>query len=159
MEGNTLENLINKEKYQVFILTCPAYIPFSFARHPWFVLNKKGLLSRWEVRHYKNVSNKDLGYIHLNAQPPFQGVNISFFIKKHFWKSKLTGYIEGDENSTAHKIIKLIENSEKVYPYCYKYFFFGPNSNTYIQWVLDNFPDFNIQLPWNFIGKGFKIRK
>src|SRR3989338_7205702 len=108
------QSLINKEKYQVFILACPTYTPFNFARHSWFV------------------------------------------IKKHFWKAKLMGYIEGSENSTAQKIIEFIENSEKIYLYCFKYSFFGPNSNTYIQWVLDKFPEFNVKLSWNFIGKGFK---
>jgi hypothetical protein len=28
------ENLIDKNKYQVFLLCCPAYAPFSFAVHP-----------------------------------------------------------------------------------------------------------------------------
>ncbi|KKS04709.1 MAG: hypothetical protein UU82_C0010G0005 [Candidatus Nomurabacteria bacterium GW2011_GWC2_41_8] len=148
------QSLINKEKYQVFILACPTYTPFNFARHSWFVLNKKGLISRWEIRHKKN--KKTNNYFYLNTQPPFQGINISFFIKKHFWKAKLMGYIEGSENSTAQKIIEFIENSEKIYLYCFKYSFFGPNSNTYIQWVLDKFPEFNVKLSWNFIGKGFK---
>src|SRR3989344_4464552 len=107
------QSLINKEKYQVFILACPTYTPFNFARHSWFVLNKKGLISRWEIRHKKN--KKTNNYFYLNTQPPFQGINISFFIKKHFWKAKLMGYIEGSENSTAQKIIEFIENSEKIY--------------------------------------------
>lgn len=154
-----LENLVNKEKYQVFVLACPAYIPFNFVRHTWFVLNKKGLISRWEVRHYKNISLKDFGHIHLNEQPPFLGINVSFFIKKHFWKAELLGYIEGEENSPAQRAIGLIENSEKNYPYSSQYSFLGPNCNTYIQWILNKFPEFNIKLSWNFMGKEFKRKE
>lgn len=158
MENNFQEfqNLIKKDKNQVFIFTCPAYIPFNFAKHPWFVLNKKGLISRWEVRHYKNIINKDFGYIHLNIQPPFQGINISFFIKKYFWKAKLIGSIESEEDGITKKIIEFIESSDKIYPYRDVYSFFGPNSNTYVQWVLNKFPEFKVKLSWNFMGKEFK---
>ena len=37
-----LEKLLNKDKYQVFLFTCPAIMPFSFAVHPWLVVNNKG---------------------------------------------------------------------------------------------------------------------
>lgn len=29
----------------------------------------------------------------------------------------------------------------------------GPNSNTYTQWVLNKFPEWDIKLPWNAFGK------
>lgn len=29
----------------------------------------------------------------------------------------------------------------------------GPNSNTYTQWILEKFPEWNIQLPWSAFGK------
>ena len=157
MSEEVNENLIKKDKYQVFILTCFAYFPFNFAKHSWFVLNKKGLVSRYEVKHFKNKENNK--FLYINTQSPFQGIKITFFVKKHFWKTELLGYIEGEENSTVQKMIELIENSEKEYPYCSKYSFFGPNSNTYTLWFLNKFPEFNIKLPWNFIGKGFKIKE
>jgi len=153
------EDLIKKDKYQVFVCACPAYFPFNLAKHPWFVLNKKGLISRWEVRHYKNEMNKNSKYLYFNVQPPFQGINLSFFIKKYFWKTELLGLIEGEENSITQKIIEFIESSKENYPYCNQYSFFGPNSNTYIQWVLDNFPEFPVKLSWRFFGKNFKIKK
>lgn len=151
------EDLIKEDKYSVFIFACPAYIPLSFGRHPWFVLNKKGLLSRWEIEHYENKKNG--GHLYLNNRPPFQGVNIFLYIKEYFWKAELIGYIEGDENSTAHKLIQFIENSGSTYPYCSEYSVTGPNSNTYVQWVLNKFPEFKVELPWNFIGKDFKINE
>jgi len=155
LNENTQEfqNLVNKDKYSIFVLACPAHIPFNFAKHSWFVINKKGSLSRWEVKYAKNKKNNS--YLYSNAMPPFQGLNTSFFIKKSFWKTELIKYIEGGENSTVKKMIDLIENSEKEYQYCFKYSFLGPNSNTYVQWVLNKFPEFNVKLSWHFIGKEF----
>ncbi|MFA6325446.1 MAG: DUF3750 domain-containing protein, partial [Candidatus Paceibacterota bacterium] len=92
-----------------------------------------------------------------NVQPPFQGTNITFFVKRYFWKAKLVGFKEGDDNSVAKKIIEFVENSENNYPYCSRYSFWGPNSNTFIQWVLNKFPEFKIKLSWKYIGKEFKI--
>ena len=74
---------------------------------------------------------------------------------KYYWEGKLLGYIEGDENSTAKKVAEFIKNSKTIYPYCYKYSLRGPNSNTYAQWVLDNFPEFKVTLPKNSIGKNY----
>ena len=154
---NNFENLINKDKYQVFLFACPAYFPFNFLRHPWFVLNKKGTLNRFEIAHFKNNKDKDLKHFHKNLYPLFQGVNISFFIN-YFWKAKLQGYVEGDENSIAEKVIIFIENSKENYPYCNYYRFLGPNSNTYAQNILNKFPEFKVKLSWRFIGKNFKIK-
>jgi hypothetical protein len=152
VEKIDFENLIDKNEYQVFICTCPAYFPFSFFKHPWFVLNKKGEISRWEVRDNLNKITKK--YIFKNYQKPFEGIPMSFFVKK-CWGSKIFYKID---SSIAEEIIKYIENSEFNYPYADKYVFYGPNSNTYIQWVLKQFPELDIKLPWRFIGKNYKLR-
>ena len=131
------EGLVKKDKYQVFVMYCPIYFPFNYIKHGWFAVNKKGVISRYEVRHYK--VKKDHNFFHVNAQLPFNGINLTFFVKKHFWKAKLLGYLEGDENSIAQKTIEFIENSEKTYPYCYRYNYFGPNSNSYVQNVFKCF--------------------
>jgi len=156
MEENekNFQNLIKKDRYQVFLFCCPAYFPVNFLRHPWFVLNKNGEISRWEIKH--TINKKNRSHLFVNNQPPFQGINLTFFIKR-FWKARLVGFIEGDENSIVPKITEFIENSEKTYPYCNKYFFLGPNSNTYVQNVLNKFPEFKVKLSWRFIGKNFKV--
>lgn len=151
------ESLIKEDKYSVFIFACPTVLPFSFAKHPWFVLNKKGSISRWEVDHDWNKKNG--GYLYINSRPPFQGVSIIYSSKEYFWEAELMGYIEGEEDSLAYEIIQFVENSGNTYPYCAEYSVTGPNSNTYVQWVLNKFPDFKVQLPWNFIGKDFKINE
>ncbi len=158
MEQN-FESMIKKDKYQVFVFACPASIPISFAKHPWFVLNKKGMISRWEVMHYKNKINKNFKYLHVNNREPFLGIGLTWpSIGKLFWEPKLLGYLEGDENSKARNVIDFIEKSKKSYPYIYRYSFFGPNSNTYLHWVLNSFPEFKIKLSWRFIGNDFKFK-
>lgn len=153
MRREEFYKLINKEKYQVFILTSPAPFPFSFARHPWFVLSKKGQLSRWEVIHRNINHSARWGQLYMDLFSPLQGIEVVLFLKKYFWKSKLLGQIEGE---VAEKIAKFIESSPTSYSHSYNYHFFGPNSNTYAQWVLNNFPEVKIKLPWNCFGKNYK---
>jgi len=83
-KNNNFENLIKKDKYQVFLFCCPAYFPFNFFCHPWFVLNKKGTLNRFEVAHFENNLDKDLKHFHKNLYSLFQGLNVSFFVD-YFW--------------------------------------------------------------------------
>jgi hypothetical protein len=151
-----ITDLLNKEKYQVFLCISRGSLPLSFATHPWFVINKKGILSRWEVGHLKGRGEKSWNYLSLNFFPPFSGTTILPFYSKGHFKAKLLGLIEGDENSLAKQMLDFIENSPKTYPYCNTYHFIGPNSNTYIKWVLNKFPQFKAELPWNSFGKNYK---
>ena len=66
-------------------------------------------------------------------------------------------YVEGEEGSLAQNMADFIEVSNKNYPYCYGYSLIGPNSNTYVQSVLDRFPESRMQLSWNALGKNFPI--
>lgn len=158
-------NLINKNKYQIFLCSCPASIPINFARHYWFVVNRNGQISRWEVLHKKNLCKSSWGYLHKDIFPPFQGTPVFMSskmfkpFKKRYWKAKLCGHIEGESDSLAHKMADFIENSMNTYPSCSKYLLLGPNSNTFIQWILNKFPEFGIKLPWNAFGKNYKIRE
>ena len=56
-----MQELIDSNKYQVFIYGSKAHLPFIFACHSWVVLNKKGSISRWEVVFRKNKSNDKSG--------------------------------------------------------------------------------------------------
>ncbi len=159
MTEKDFQTLINNKRdlYQVFLFTCPGALPFSLAMHPWFVCVKKGEVSRWEICFQKSRCKTSWGYLHLNVLPPSQGIEVFSFSQKYFWEGKLIAQTEGDENSMARKMINFIEKSKENYPYCHQYFITGPNSNTYAQWILNNFPDFKIKLPWNAFGKNYKI--
>ena len=150
---NKFQHLINKEKYQVFVFACPGNIPFNFASHPWFVINKQGSISRWEVLFRKIERETSWGHLYMDFFSPFQGIEILPFSQKYFWEGKLLGQIEGD---VAKRIAESLENSPTTYPYCHKYSLIGPNSNTYAKWVLNNFPDFKVKLPWNSFGQNYK---
>ncbi|SRR5258708_2440869 len=149
-----LEKLVDKNKYQVFILMSRPSFPFYFAVHPWIVINKKGEIKRFEIRHHLN-KDKNYGYLHINAQPPFQGFQRFYPFNKFFSQTKLIKMIEGDENSVARKVIDFVENSKENYLHTKKYSFAGPNCGTYIEWILNNFPEINVELPWNAIGKNY----
>jgi hypothetical protein len=149
---------IKEDKYQVFLFTCPAAFPFVFARHPWFVVNKKGAVDRWEIFWKPERWEMRWGHLHKNFYSLFQGIPVFFFYGKYFWKHvELLGYVEGDENSMTKPIIDFIENSPNIYPYLNTYHLVGPNSNTYVQWVLRKFPEFKVKLPFNAFGKNYSI--
>ncbi len=153
MKTKTLfENLVKNDVYQVFLLSSPAHFPLSAWTHPWVVINKKGKLSRYEVRHKHNRVQPALGHIHVNDLPLFDGIEVFLFLDHPRWNPILLGQIEGEENSAAQKMCAFVENSIQTYADKDRYSLFGPNSNTYIQWILDNFPEFKGKLRWNALG-------
>lgn len=148
--------LIDKSKYQVFLFNSRANFPFIFAIHPWFVLNKQGEISRWEVAmsdSYPQAQN--WGHIYKNLYPFFQGSETFPFVDKLFNESRLLGMVEGEN---AHKMIDFIQNSSSIYTHRDIYNLLGPNSNTYVQWVIDNFPECKWKLPDNAYGKNYKLK-
>jgi len=146
--------LVKKNRYQVFILTCPSLSSLCLACHVWFVVNEKGKLTRYEIR---NLSDKNKNHFYINYFSPFYGRGFSIFTKKFYFKSKLCCEINGN---LAKKMITFIKENSWQYPYVKKYNLFGPNSNTYVQWVLNSFPSIKKKLPWNAIGKNyFKNKK
>jgi hypothetical protein len=75
---------------------------------------------------------------------------------KDRFRSEIISYVEGGKGSIADKMIKFIEKSEKSYPFTKRYTVIpGPNSNTFIQWIINHFPESGFRLPWNAFGKGY----
>lgn len=150
MDNASFEKLIKPDQYQVFLFTCPAQLPFGFARHPWLVVNRKGSVSRWEVFWQPQKEWKARwGHLHKDFYEPTQGIAKYFFSEKYLWKGRSQGYVEGD---VARRMADLIEASPEAYPYCDRYSLKGPNSNTYVEWILAQFPESNLRLPWNSFG-------
>lgn len=139
-------------------MASPATFPLSFAQHPWFVVSKKGNISRWEIgwKPGRYGEKTYWGHIVFNILPPFVGLRIFLFPQRLYSKGKLLKMIEGDESSVAAKMAAFIERSPDTYPFKEKYSFLSPNSNTYVQWVLDHFPESGMRLSWNAFGKGYK---
>ncbi|HOX41028.1 MAG TPA: DUF3750 domain-containing protein [bacterium] len=154
MPKNNYQNIVKKNKYQVFLAVSQGHAPFGFAVHPWFVCNKKGQISRWEILLQKNPI-ENWGHLHKDNLSPFQGINTIPFFNKLKRTGRVLGVIEGDEHSITEKMIDVIENSKNTYPYLDCYNLLGPNSNTYVQWVLNQFPEFPAKLPENAFGKNY----
>ena len=140
---------------KIYHYSSPCNLPFSFARHHWFVIEKDGRLSRWEILFRNNSRKAGWGHLHLGAFKPFQGIEVLPFSTKYSWGSKLIESVVGDSQE-IRDAAELIENSVITYPHMEKYGLLGPNSNTYAQWVLDNCHLFKKKLSWNSFGKGFK---
>lgn len=152
-----LENLIEKDKYQVLLCSSPANIMVGFAVHTWFLINRKGKLTRWEVIHLKKDREGSIGYLNKDYFEPFTGIEVWQNYTKYHWKGCVLGMVAGDEHSVAADMLNLIDNSFEEYPSVETYSLLGPNSNTYTQWVLDQFPEAKMYLPWNAFGKNFSL--
>lgn len=144
-----------KAKYRVSLYRCPANLPFFFAIHPWFVVEIGNTVTRWEVGFRSYASATNWNHLYKDLLPPFKGIGIFPYSFAYLWEGQKVASIEGEENSTAERMAKFIQDSPNIYPFCNEYSLSGPNSNTYVQWVLNNFPEFKVKLPWNAIGKSY----
>lgn len=161
-----VEDGLKPDRYQVFLLTCPAPLPFSFAAHPWIVTNRLGIVSRYGVSWRKETKPGEVafgnhtcsgcrGHLHKDGKTPSEGCEVAPYLRR-CWKGRIRKLIEGDADSLAARMADFMERSFDEYPYTERYSFVGPNSNTYIEWVLEHFPEFGMRLPWNAFGKGYK---
>lgn len=146
-------DLIQKDLYQVFLLKCPASLPLSFGIHSWFVVNQKGVISRWEVTFDARKRELSWGHLNKNLFPSFSGIGVIPFLDRPSWTGTLLGFVQGSEGSMAERMSEFIIHSQENYSLCHRYFITGPNSNTYTQWILKHFPEFPARLPGNAFGK------
>jgi hypothetical protein len=62
-------------------------------------------------------------------------------------------YIEGDK---AARLIPVVEEAIKRYPYANEYTLFpGPNSNTFPAWIGLQVPELGLEMPFSAIGSGY----
>jgi hypothetical protein len=104
-----------------------APLPFIgiFAWHYWLVVEDGAGRHRWEVWQTKNAGGSCVGHVHLDLKRPEDGVGGG--------PSRLAAQWSGE---TALRIARVLERIES-YPYCEVYRYWpGPNSNTFVAWVL-----------------------
>jgi hypothetical protein len=146
---------IDPTQYQVWLLKSAVPFPFSFAMHGWFVVNEKGAVNRWEFGRFGGPCGPKKIGVFKNLFPLTAGMN------KYGWKleprspTQIIFKLEGAENSLAYKLAKFINHQSYHYPFKNHYRYLGPNSNTYLQWVLNHFSAVSKSLPNNAIGKNF----
>ena len=114
------------------------------AVHYWYVVIRGDQQERWEIWQKLSLSRDSWGHLHKNLMSVDSGVGNGASWLEKSWTGQL-----------AARLAKIIENSPETYPYnyCYRYFP-GPNSNTYVQWVL-NQADSNYRLSVKGIGKHY----
>jgi hypothetical protein len=130
-----------------------ANLPFFMAIHPWFVVEKNGKLSRWEVTFETGRGENSWGHLRLDQLPAYSGIEVLPLDIQLYWPSWRIATVKGE---VARQMTEFIEASPQTYPYRNKYALTGPNSNTYVQWVLEKFPDCGLKLPWNAFGKKYR---
>ncbi len=163
MNKKEFKKLIKKDKYQVLLFTSRFPLPYKiphFAVHSWIVTANKGKIIRWEVYQVPDYVKNSKGYIYWNYIKPWLGIKKYDSLGAERHNSKLIGKIEGTEGSLAEKMVTFINTKATTYPFAGKYKYVpGPNSNTFVQWILNKFPTSGLTLPWNAFGKTYKVRK
>lgn len=151
-------NLCMDTSYTVSLWSSKMPFPLHFAEHVWFVISSGDTTDRFEV--WAPLWVKGYNTVICNAMEPTGGFRRSYFDHpthpKNAWKAVCLGTVSGPVDSSAHDLYKLIKHSENTYPYPDKYRLWpGPNSNTYVGWVLNHFRALPLPIPWNAFGKNY----
>lgn len=116
------------------------------AVHYWYVVleagNDRG--ERWEVWQRRELVKTSWGHLHKNLLPPDSGVGNGPGWLVQQWSG-----------SDACRLTTVINASPDRYPHTHIYRYWpGPNSNTYVQWILDQ-AAIDYSLNWRGLGKGY----
>ncbi len=150
------DSVVSEADYQVLFFSTPLPIPLSFAVHTWFVTIELGDINRWEVWQFPNRCPTSWGHVHLNLFKPWAGLRIIYFQHSILSKSSLICRVKGGKDSLAHKMIEYAGEECPRYTQAGKYRYVpGPNSNTFVQWYGNRFPEAGLTLPARAIGKGY----
>jgi hypothetical protein len=97
-----------------------------FAEHHWLVVCRETHADRWEVWQTPSQCDTSWGHLHRNLRRPSSGVGNG--------PGRIIQRWTGDD---AVFLALRTESSPAAYPWRDRYRIFpGPNSNTYVQWVL-----------------------
>lgn len=159
----------SKDLYSVQLYSSRLGLPLFFVVHTYIVTEYRGTKNRYDLFSpaYPPKASSYCGNIFKNLLSPELGFSLFYKkdtwwlpLKKLRWQVRRCGEITGTTNSQAYLLYSFIENDGlKMYPY--KDFYrlvSGPNSNTFIQWVINQVPETKLTLPWNAWGKGYKIQ-
>ena len=97
----------------------------AIAWHYWFVVDDETGRHRWEVWQTKNAGGFCIGHVHCDLKHPEDGVGGG--------PSRLVTIWQGEPAARLAEVLKKAES----YPHCQRYRYWpGPNSNTFVAWVL-----------------------
>jgi hypothetical protein len=119
----------------------------AVAAHYWFnVLDPVcGRCERWEVWQRRNAGGFAFGHLHCNLKRPDEGVGGGPAVLVQEWNGEVAARLES-----------VLKESARTYPFRERYLPWpGPNSNTFVAWVLRRAGlDLSV-LSWKALGKGF----
>jgi hypothetical protein len=116
------------------------------AVHYWFVTNVSGRRERWEVWQRLNAGGISTGHLYRNLMRPERHVGGGPTKTASAW-----------DGVHAEKIVTALHESWHQYPHRDEYRMVpGPNSNTFISWVLYR-SGVNHRLSWRAIGRHFVL--
>jgi len=159
-------------EYNVSVYSSKLGIPLNVVVHTHIVTEHAGIKNRYDVFAPFALAGVEPyeGIIYKNLLPADMGF-LLWFRKKLWWRSdakywrwgtKIVSQTQGPFGSAAYKLYKLIEDDHLVtYPYkeiADYNMIAGPNSNTFVQWVVDQVPECGLTLPFNAWGKGYKTK-
>ncbi len=116
-----------------------------FAVHPWIAVKKKNQnfytvyqVTAWNLRNRRSTvsAEKDL--------------------PDRYWYGNRPQLLQSLIGEAAEKAIPAIEKAAATYPYADRYKLWpGPNSNSFVAYVLRQVPELTVELPPTAIGKDF----
>ena len=116
----------------------------ALAHHHWFVVEHEGRKDRWEIWQFADRGGVSWGHLHKNLLAPERGVGNGPSWLVEVWSAK-----------EALDLIERVEHACEEYPWCDRYRLWpGPNSNTFVQWVLEE----RIALSWRAWGERYSRR-
>lgn len=112
-----------------------------FAHHHWLVVDDGLGRVRWEVWQRPDVGGTSWGHLHRDLMPWDAGVGNGPSWVLQTW-----------EGSAAERLAARLATAPQQYPWRHRYRYWpGPNSNTFVQWVLED----AFRLPWQGIGRRY----
>lgn len=161
MNEKQFNKLLDPAINQIFVFDSMVSVPLCFARHPWIVVAPRGGgWTRFEVLSLPNEKKEHGRHVYKNHSSPTVGMPFFGGGKKYFFRSRLIGVLVDKDESFVGDVSAYLENHISSYENKETYRYWpGPNSNSFVQWVLDQIPGHNLQLPWNAFGKKYYRRK
>ncbi|WP_432735865.1 DUF3750 domain-containing protein [Maridesulfovibrio sp. FT414] len=117
-----------------------------FAVHTWIAAKKTGAdgYTVYEVIGWRQ--SRGLPIVRIERDAP-----------DRYWFGRQPELVADFRGQGGDELIARIDAAARSYPWGDTYKAFpGPNSNTFTAWVLEQVPEFKVELPFSAIGSGFR---
>jgi hypothetical protein len=151
-----IETIRKEGNNKILVCTTPVSIPLPMFRHTFVVVFSKGEVYRYEVFRKWGEPMPKHGVVCKDAFAPWEGNSVFLGILKrlfgaHRFSVRVLQELDVDDNT-----IQTIQRIYSTYPKRHFYRYWGPNSNTFTQWLLHQV-QISYVLPWNAIGKNYRL--